>query len=128
MEAITAAVWGPLSFICAYLILTDSSWRWSLQIIISLGQLYGDVLYYATCTFEYIVHGRDFSRPERYYFWGYYVFLNFFWIVVPFLLLVRSAKVTNRALDNLRREDTVLAKKHSRTYTKEAPKSLRLDK
>jgi cholestenol delta-isomerase len=83
MESITALFWGPLSFLLAGFIATDHPLRHPLQIIISLGQLYGDVLYYGTCAFEFLVNGLEFSRPERYYFWGYFMLLNMFWIVIP---------------------------------------------
>jgi cholestenol Delta-isomerase len=92
METITAVFWGPLSILCASTIVSESPWRHPLQIVISLGQLYGDVLYYATCTFEEHARATLYSRPERYYFWGYYVLLNAFWIVIPSILLWQSLR------------------------------------
>lgn len=83
MESITAWFWGPLSFLLASFIVTDSPFRHPLQIIISTGQLYGDVLYYGTCAFDFLVYGVEYSRPENYYFYGYFVLLNGFWIVIP---------------------------------------------
>ncbi|PYH99926.1 EBDP4, emopamil-binding protein [Aspergillus ellipticus CBS 707.79] len=83
MESITAFCWGPLSFLLAYLITADHQLRYPIQGIVSLGQLYGDVLYYATAGFDESVFGRSYSRPERSYFWGYFVFCNAFWIVAP---------------------------------------------
>ncbi|KAI0166430.1 3-beta-hydroxysteroid-Delta(8),Delta(7)-isomerase [Xylariaceae sp. FL1272] len=103
MEAITAVFWGPLSFLCAWFIVSDHPLRHPLQSIISLGQLYGDVLYYATCTFEFVRWGTEYSRPELRYFIGYYVFLNAFWIVIPFALLVASTKEIGRAFAALKR-------------------------
>lgn len=97
METVTAVFWGPLSFACAWCIIADHPLRHPLQSIVSLGQLYGDVLYYATCMFELAVMGTEYSRPESAYFWGYYVFLNAFWIVIPLCLLVQSARKTARA-------------------------------
>lgn len=44
--------------------------------ILSLGQIYGDVLYYATSLLDV-----EYCRPERYYFWFYYFFFNFIWMV-----------------------------------------------
>ncbi|EJP65814.1 3-beta-hydroxysteroid-Delta(8), Delta(7)-isomerase [Beauveria bassiana ARSEF 2860] len=105
MEGITAAFWGPLSFLCAYGVVRGSAWRHPLQSIVSLGQLYGDVLYYATCTYEFVVYGQEFSRPEPYYFIGYYVFLNAFWIVIPSVLLLSSGRATTRAFAALERRD-----------------------
>lgn len=102
METITAVFWGPLSFLCAWCILADHPLRHPLQSIVSLGQLYGDVLYYATCTFDFVSSGIEYARPEPAYFWGYYVFLNAFWIVIPTCLLARSTRETARAFTALK--------------------------
>lgn len=42
-----------------------------------MGQVYGDVLYYATSLLDV-----SYCRPEGYYFWFYYFFFNFIWMVV----------------------------------------------
>lgn len=97
METVTAIFWGPLSFLCAYCIIADHPLRYSLQSIVSLGQLYGDVLYYATYSFDSLVAKLEYCRPEQVYFWAYYVLLNAFWIVIPLILLVQSARETTRA-------------------------------
>ncbi|KAF4835018.1 3-beta-hydroxysteroid-Delta(8),Delta(7)-isomerase [Colletotrichum tropicale] len=91
MESITALFWGPMSFACAYFIATDHPLRHPFQMIISLGQLYGDVLYYATCTFDKVVEKLVYCRPEDYYFYCYYILMNAFWIVIPLFLLVKSS-------------------------------------
>ena len=83
METITAVCWGPLSFVLAGMIMTKHPLRYPLQAIVSLGQLYGDVLYYATCLFDNYILGLEYSRPEAAIFWGYFVFCNAFWIVIP---------------------------------------------
>ncbi|KAI1117102.1 emopamil binding protein [Nemania sp. NC0429] len=101
MEAVTAAFWGPLSLACAWCVLADHPLRHPLQTVVSLGQLYGDVLYYATCTFS----GVEYSRPEPAYFWGYYVLLNAFWIVIPVWNLARSTRATARAFAALEEEE-----------------------
>ncbi|OTB16720.1 hypothetical protein K445DRAFT_317003 [Daldinia sp. EC12] len=97
METVTAVCWGPLSFAIAWCIASDHPLRHPLQSIVSLGQLYGDVLYYGTCAVDFIAFGREYSRPELAYYWGYYVFLNAFWIVIPLCLVVSSARETARA-------------------------------
>ena len=51
--------------------------------MVSLAQLYGDVLYYATAA----IGVYESTRPERYYFWVYFVLLNSFWIFIPGYLL-----------------------------------------
>ncbi|KFH48197.1 3-beta-hydroxysteroid-Delta(8),Delta(7)-isomerase-like protein [Hapsidospora chrysogenum ATCC 11550] len=97
MEAATAIFWGPLSFLCALFIVMDHPLRHPLQLIISLGQMYGDVLYYATATFAVRVEGVDYCRPESFYFWWYYFLCNAFWIVIPFALIVQSVAKTRAA-------------------------------
>lgn len=97
METITAVFWGPLSLLVAYYVAADHPARHPLQAIVSLGQLYGDVLYYATCTFDELVRQTVYSRPDPAYFWGYYVLLNSFWIVIPSILLLQSVRETTRA-------------------------------
>ncbi|KAG0636889.1 emopamil binding protein [Tuber brumale] len=56
------------------------------SIIVSLVQLYGDVLYYATAA----IGVYESTRPEWYYFWVYFVMLNSFWIFIPSFLLYRG--------------------------------------
>lgn len=76
-------IWGPLCFVVAWFITTQHPLRYPLQAIVSSGQIYGDILYYATSMFDHYYKGLTYSRPEAYYFWGYYVFMNFIWIVIP---------------------------------------------
>lgn len=98
METITAFFWGPLSFVCAWCIVKEHPLRHPLQIIISLGQLYGDVLYYATCHWSLTVFETIYCRPERFYYWAYFVLCNAFWIVIPLKLLVSSVNTAKRAI------------------------------
>ena len=97
MESITAYLWGPLSFLCAYLIFTNHPLRHQLQTIISLGQLYGLILYYATYAFEELVHGVVLGRPEWIYYYFYYVMCNAFWLFIPTWLIYESTRETSRA-------------------------------
>jgi cholestenol delta-isomerase len=66
-----------------YFIVVSHPLRHPLQIIVSLGQIYGDVLYYATSMFDHYHKNLTYCRPEGYYFWCYYFMMNFFWIVIP---------------------------------------------
>ncbi|KAI4134499.1 MAG: hypothetical protein LQ347_001479 [Umbilicaria vellea] len=97
METVTAVIWGPLCFVVAWFITTQHPLRYPLQAIVSSGQIYGDILYYATSMFDHYYKGLTYSRPEAYYFWGYYVFMNFIWIVIPGILLYDSVDATARA-------------------------------
>lgn len=66
-----------------YFIITAHPLRYPLQAIVSLGQLYGDVLYYATSLFDHYYKSLTYCRPEAYYFWFYFIFMNFIWIIIP---------------------------------------------
>ncbi|GIZ36970.1 hypothetical protein CKM354_000043400 [Cercospora kikuchii] len=92
LETITVFVWGPGCLLVAALIVLRSPWRHPLQIIVSLGQLYGDTLYYATSFFDEAVHGISYSRPEAFYFWFYFVFMNSLWIIIPAALIFQSSR------------------------------------
>jgi hypothetical protein len=52
MEAITAFLWGPLCPLLVHGIFSVKPWRYTLMTIISVGQIYGDVLYFGTCFLE----------------------------------------------------------------------------
>lgn len=52
MEACTAFLEGPGCFLIVWAMLTRKAWRFSAITLVSLGQLYGDVLYFMTC-----IHG-----------------------------------------------------------------------
>ncbi|KAJ9150792.1 3-beta-hydroxysteroid-Delta(8), Delta(7)-isomerase 2 [Pleurostoma richardsiae] len=112
METITAVFWGPLSFVCAYAIVVDHPVRYSLQSIVSLGQLYGDVLYYATNQYERAMTELVFCRPEGVYFWAYYVMMNAFWIVIPLLLVIQSTRQTARLASKLKEVERATRKKN----------------
>ena len=83
METVTAFAWGPLSFALVYMISVKSPYRHITQVIVSLGQMYGLVLYFATSLFDDYWKGVTIGRPERYYFWFYYVFFNVIWFAIP---------------------------------------------
>jgi cholestenol delta-isomerase len=83
MESVTAFFWGPGCLIVAAMIILKHPMRFPLQLIVSLGQFYGDILYYSTCMFDHYMLGKTYSRPEAFYFWFYFFFMNFIWIVIP---------------------------------------------
>ncbi|KIX07311.1 uncharacterized protein Z518_01964 [Rhinocladiella mackenziei CBS 650.93] len=103
MEFITAVFWGPLSFLMMYYIIISHPLRYPLQAVVSLGQLYGDVLYYATSLFDHYYKSLTYCRPEAYYFWFYFFFMNFIWIVIPSTLLADSLIVSAKAFKALDR-------------------------
>ena len=107
MESVTACLWGPLSFLCAYYIILDHPLRYPVQLMVSFGQLYGLVLYYGTAMFEDLVHGVQLSRPERIYFYAYYVACNAFWIFIPIWLIYESVCKTSAAFTKTKKADTL---------------------
>ncbi|KAB8212491.1 Emopamil binding protein-domain-containing protein [Aspergillus parasiticus] len=85
---------------------SDHDLRCPVQGTVSLGQLYGDVLYYANAGFKSVVFGLEYSRSEGGYLWGYFVFLNAFWVVVPFgRLLWESVVICARAIGDVKVRD-----------------------
>eukprot|EP00898_Chlorokybus_atmophyticus_P008238 jgi/Chlat1/8415/Chrsp80S07841 len=94
MEAFTAFVEGPACLAVAYAMMHNLPWRYTLQILVSAGQIYGDILYYATCVLE----GLEHIAPGFLYFWFYFVFMNFIWIVVPGLCIYQACSRIHAAL------------------------------
>ncbi|KAJ3039620.1 hypothetical protein HDV00_012078 [Rhizophlyctis rosea] len=94
MESFTAVFWGLGSFLTAYTIYINHPIRHILQFLISMGQMYGDVLYYATTLFE----GSPHCSPHPFHFWFYFITLNGFWIVIPLAVMYSSGKVMYHAL------------------------------
>jgi cholestenol delta-isomerase len=64
------------------------------QLIISLGQIYGCALYYATT----MVEGSPHCDPHPYYYYFYFGFFNIFWMIVPSILMHNSIKNLYRAM------------------------------
>ncbi|NXL98844.1 EBP isomerase, partial [Tyrannus savana] len=65
------------------------------------GQLYGDVLYFATEALAGWTH----SDPRPLYFWVYFVGLNGLWVLVPGVLVLdacRRLSAAQRGLDRPR--------------------------
>ncbi|XP_029466706.1 3-beta-hydroxysteroid-Delta(8),Delta(7)-isomerase [Rhinatrema bivittatum] len=88
METVTAWAWGPLSIWTVVAFLRQQPHRFVLQLIVSLGQLYGDVLYFYT---EYR-DGFSHSQPGHpIYFWFYFIFMNMLWIVIPSALILDAS-------------------------------------
>jgi cholestenol delta-isomerase len=95
------------------MVATDHPLRFPLQIIVSLGQFYGDVLYYATSMFDHVILDRTYSRPEAAYFWGYFVLMNAFWIAIPGFLIYQGVNASWRAFAALNKMEKTLKGGHS---------------
>ncbi|MCJ1360199.1 MAG: hypothetical protein MMC33_010202 [Icmadophila ericetorum] len=85
METVTAVLWGPLSYIVAWMIVIEHPLRYPLQALVCIGELFGLVL------------------PEAYYFWFYYFFMNFIWMVIPGWLLYVSIDKTAKAFEAVKK-------------------------
>lgn len=55
------------------------------------------MLYYATSLFDHYILNQTYSRPEAAYYWGYFVLMNAFWIVIPGWLMYQSVAATASA-------------------------------
>ncbi|PMD47321.1 EBP domain-containing protein [Hyaloscypha variabilis F] len=97
MESLTVLTWGPLSLLTAVLIITDSRFRHPVQALVSTGQFYGNLIYYSTCLYEDFALGTRYYRPEPYYFWWYFIFMNTFWLVIPAICLADSIVASGSA-------------------------------
>lgn len=102
MEAVTAFLEGPGCLLICWAMLKSKPWRFTAILIVSLGQLYGDVLYFGTC-----LHGglARHSRPEWLYFWFYFVVVNGVWIVVPLACIVYACRSINQAVSSIESGD-----------------------
>ena len=65
------------------MITVQHPYRFPIQALVSTGQIYGLILYYATSLFDLYFKDISYSRPEAYYFWFYFFFVNFIWMVIP---------------------------------------------
>ncbi|XP_060230395.1 3-beta-hydroxysteroid-Delta(8),Delta(7)-isomerase [Meriones unguiculatus] len=89
METITACLWGPLSLWAVIAFLRQQPFRFVLQLVVSVGQIYGDVLYFLTEQKDGFQHG-ELGHPL--YFWFYFVFMNGIWVMIPGVLVLDSIK------------------------------------
>ncbi|XP_006032065.1 3-beta-hydroxysteroid-Delta(8),Delta(7)-isomerase [Alligator sinensis] len=99
VETVTAVAWGPLSLATLEAFLQHRPGRFLLQLVVSMGQLYGVVLYFLTELRAGLAHT---PAGHPLYFWFYFVFLNGLWIVVPAALIHdawRHLCTAQRALD-----------------------------
>ncbi|GFR66113.1 3-beta-hydroxysteroid-Delta(8),Delta(7)-isomerase-like [Elysia marginata] len=87
IEGVTAVFDGPLAFLTFFAFMKGSNHRYGLQMLLSLCQLYGDVLYYLTNWKDGFKYGPTDSYQ---YFYFYVLFINAFWIVIPALLIFDS--------------------------------------
>ena len=111
MEAFTAFVEGPACFFVVYLLALDHPKRWVWMILTCFGQLYGDILYFATEWYAGFTHGRE----DAVYFWFYFVIVNSAWIIFPALVIWYSWNSVNQLLmEGHRKAQGSMANGHSK--------------
>ncbi|KAL7241658.1 hypothetical protein ACSBR1_014288 [Camellia fascicularis] len=87
VEGITAVLEGLACLLAVYAIATRKSYSYILQVVISLGQLYGTAVYYITSYLE----GDNFAA-SLYYYYAYFIIANASWVVIPTLIVIRCWK------------------------------------
>ncbi|KAG0302787.1 hypothetical protein BGZ98_007223 [Dissophora globulifera] len=99
VERITSLVWGPLALFNAWSLYHGLPSRHIGQLVLSVGQIYGCVLYYWTS----IVAGSPECHPDPYYYYFYFWFFNIFWMIAPVLLARDSIRTLRRAMEQINR-------------------------
>ncbi|XP_074646251.1 3-beta-hydroxysteroid-Delta(8),Delta(7)-isomerase-like [Tubulanus polymorphus] len=94
IESFTAFVEGPFCFVTAVMYIRNNPWRYSVQLAVSLGQLYGTILYFVVEYLDGFQHGILWHPV---YFWFYFVFMNIWWFIVPLILSVQSMRQLSSA-------------------------------
>ncbi|ONK58656.1 uncharacterized protein A4U43_C09F15320 [Asparagus officinalis] len=89
---------AQLSSRSLYAIATRKPYSYTLQLAISLGQLYGCLVYFITA----FLLGDNFSTSP-YYYWAYYIGANSSWVVIPSLIAMRSWKKISAAVNSERK-------------------------
>lgn len=92
LEAITVGLKGPASLLAVYAIASRKPYSHILQFAVSLGQLYGCLVYFVTAYLD----GFSFWASP-FYFWAYFVGSNSSWVVIPTLIATRSWKKISAA-------------------------------
>ncbi|XVF17020.1 hypothetical protein REPUB_Repub10bG0080900 [Reevesia pubescens] len=93
VEGITSVLEGPPSLLAVYAIAKGKGYSYVLQFAISLGQLYGTLVYFITAYLD----GDNFAASPFYYY-AYYILANSFWILIPSLIAVRCWKKISLAV------------------------------
>ncbi|KAL2508100.1 putative 3-beta-hydroxysteroid-Delta(8) [Forsythia ovata] len=103
VEGITSVLEGPACLLAVFAIATKKLYRYTLQLAISLGQLYGTFGYFITSYLE----GYNFAA-SMYYYYAYYITANGFWIVIPTIIIIYCWKKISTALQVQEQKKTKL--------------------
>ncbi|KAG2268819.1 hypothetical protein Bca52824_063374 [Brassica carinata] len=107
VEGITAVIEGPASLLAVYAIAKGKSYSYVLQLAVSLGQLYGCLVYFITAFLE----GDNFAT-NAFYYYSYYIGANGWWVLIPLLISYRSWIKICETSDNV---DTKTQKKKKKS-------------
>ena len=113
MEMVTAFFNGPIAIWAAWSFLNNCACRYVAQLILSLCQLYGDVLYFMTAYKEGF---KDGPMGHPLYFWFYFVVLNAFWIIIPLILSIQSIlklTIAQASIDTCQSNIDTISKKYN---------------
>ncbi|CAD6232335.1 unnamed protein product [Miscanthus lutarioriparius] len=91
LEVVTIGLEGPASLLAAYAIASRKSYSHTLQFAVSLGQLYGRLLYFITAYLD------GFFWVSPFYFWAYFIGSNSSWVIIATLIATRSWKKISAA-------------------------------
>ncbi|KAB8292192.1 hypothetical protein EYC80_007934 [Monilinia laxa] len=119
IEAWTVILWGPLSYLTAVFITSNSQFRYTVQALVSTGELYGNLLYLVTSLLNEYTTGRRYHRPEPLYFWVYFVLMNSIWLFVPGFALYDSIIASARSFEI---SDPLIGGKRTRKPKEDASK------
>ncbi|CAM6035037.1 unnamed protein product [Sphagnum compactum] len=100
VEGLTAVLVGPGCLLSVYAIGAKTTYQHTLQLVISVAQLYGDLVYFITV----ILDGEEIGSPEPVYFWFYFIFMNGIWIVVPLCIAIRSWLAISKAFESKKKK------------------------
>ena len=78
--------------------------RWIPRVVVSAAHLWGVAMYFVTAAWD----NHMWSRPEKRWFWGYFVAMNAPWVIIPAAVMVAVAREmasVGRALQGLGKVD-----------------------
>ncbi|KMT02762.1 hypothetical protein BVRB_8g193490 [Beta vulgaris subsp. vulgaris] len=83
LEGLSIFILGPANLLAAYAVATDKCYKNVLQLVTSVGELYGVVIFHTTPFIE----GKQYSASPL-----YFVGANLPWALIPLLIIIRSWK------------------------------------
>jgi len=88
LEILTVLVVGPLCLLNVYAIMKKKAYRHLVQIIICVCELYGGWMTFCP---EWVAGSPALNTSSFLLLWVYLFFMNFVWVIIPFILLWESS-------------------------------------